>query len=419
MGWLKFPKYSNYFSITACLLIMIFGYIPFVEVQNILSGHVVALLVVGAAFSRLMVKHQVHEIIATNALAYISPKNLSSLSVTLMLISAFLSMWISNTSAVVMLIPVVLAISSKIECSAENMLLAIAYGATMGGMLTPIGTPANLVAIDYAARFFDLKIGFAQWFLGVAPFVLTFMAFFAAYLWFSKSETINFKQAKANITQHQMTIIRALSTCVLLWATKTLPFGGWEGMLVWVTNGGLPSGLSRIYSEEAIGLATLVFCMFQFCPDKKQLWALEDITKISYSSIIMVIASLFFAEAVSQSGAVELIADHLKTLAHMSNTTWLLLVSSMVSMVTELCSNTAVTALSITLIDLIQSMTGMSVISCIFIITLSANSAFMLPTATPPNAMIIATEKISIAKTSQVGFCLSLLSILLLYFIYL
>lgn len=405
IGWFAYPKSSTQIGLAAILALIVFGYLPIYNTYQIVTGHVIALLFVGSCFSCLMVKHQVHEVISTNMLAYASPKTESALTIVVMLIAAFLSMWISNTSAVVMLIPVVLAAAKKIDGSPEAMLLASAYGATIGGMLTPIGTPSNLVAIDYAERFFGLQISFAQWFFGVLPFVTSLLIVFSAYLSMTNRKAISFKQDVVEVKRYQQMVIKAIGFSVLLWATKTLPFGGWQSLL------------SFQVSEELIGFMALVACYFVKTSSEERLWSVNDFSKIGYGSIVMVMTGLCFAQAVKLSGAIEILSEALLH-ASFSSSSWVFIVATMVSMMTELCSNTAVTALSLTMTEMMMNMSHLSVLPCILMITLSANSAFMLPTATPPNAMILGTGKIKLSRVIGLGALMSLCSVVLLFLLY-
>ncbi len=405
-GWILYPKKCIEIGVATVIGLVLLQYLSVTEMLSILFGHVVLLLFIGSCFSYLMVKHKVHEVISTNTLATLQPKSLSSLMIVVMGIAAFLSMWISNTSAVVMLIPIVAAIAQQTKLSSESILIIGAYGATIGGMLTPIGTPSNLVAVDYAERFFGIKVGFVDWFLYALPFVAVMLFILVGYIVLVYRQSVQVSISHIDVMPQQKRIIKLIAGCILLWATKTLPFGGWQAIV------------GDSITEEIIGLGVLILAYFSYCHKNRRLFTFSDLSKVSYSGIVMVMTGLCIAQAVKTSGVVEILSAHVSTLEGISSVSWLLMIASVVSALTELCSNTAVTALSLTLTDMMMSTSSLDPLSCIFIVTLSANSAFILPTATPPNALVLGTGKVSLSKMMGFGAVLSMISLLILRILY-
>lgn len=398
-SWLKWPKHSLVTSYLVCALLVLFGHLSIGTSVTLLSSHPVAILVVGCLLAQVLVKNNLHLVLSESLMAWFRPKTEYGIVLMMLFIASFLSMWMSNTSVVAMLIPVVTSLSETIEVKLSRLLLTIAYGATIGGMLTPIGTPANLVAIGYAERYFGIAIDFATWVSYAAPFVSMLLAGLSAYLFFvSSKKQIKYDAVVNPVTDSQKQVMLLLGICALLWATQSIPFGGWKSLI----------GYS--VSEEWIGIAVLLLISTRYYNGHKA-FSLSDVRTLPYSSIWMVIAGMFMAEAMVQYRVIPMMMDYLSTGGMLHSYQTLLLFGFFMSSVTEVCSNTAVTSLGLPLSDMMMRLSHMDALSCILLITFSANSAFMLPTATPPNALVLGTGQLSSKQLVLTGLYISTLSL--------
>lgn len=403
VSWFLNPKLVMQTSIMTCTLLVGYEYVSTYKALHIMFGHAVLLLVIGCLLSRIIVKNGLHKLIASNIMGFFQPKTEQSLVLIMMLTSILLSMWISNTSVVAMLIPVVMTLGKELSISCKGMLLSIGYGATLGGMLTPIGTPSNIVAVDYASRYFDIQIDFAMWFKWAAPFVL--MLFVSIMLFFiitCDRKTIDAKVSADQFSNSQFSVMLCLIICVLLWGTQTLPYGGWSALL----------GVK--ISEEIIGGVVLAVLYFITTDSGDRAFAFNDFGKISYNSIWMVVTGIFMAEALVAGGAIQMVIDLLNSSSGLHNYQALAVFGFILSFVTELCSNTAVTAMGLPLTQIMMKISTLDALPCIFLITLSANSAFMLPTSTPPNALILGTGRLSSKYMLTRGLLISMVSLFIL-----
>ncbi|MEC7030930.1 MAG: SLC13 family permease [Pseudomonadota bacterium] len=404
-SWFTWPKQSLRTSIACCFLITLYGLVPVKEAFAITISHPVVLLVVGCALAKLIVKNDIHLAISQTLVTQFRPKTELSLVILMLFVSSFLSMWISNTSVVAMLIPVTMSLSESLQIPCVRLLISIAYGATIGGMLTPIGTPANLVAVAYAQRYFNLQIDFMMWFSYALPFVSLLLCFVCLYFWYATSKRqLTITQSSYQISPAQKRLMIALSTCIILWATQTAPFGGWARML----------GVS--IQEEWIGLFILALCS-QVEYNKRRAFTLSDLATLPFSSIAMVVAGIFIAEGMMQQGVVVKAMNYFIQGQWLYNYQALALFGFVMSSITELCSNTAVASLGLPLSEVMMRLSHLEVIPCIFLITLSAHSAVMLPTATPPNALVLGTGKVTAKQLISVGLITSVASLGILVFI--
>ncbi len=401
-AWFAWPKETLRISALCCLLLIIYKFIPVSEGFLILVSHPVMLLVIGCALARLIVKNEIHLVISSSLVTKFKPENEFSLALLMLGVSGFLSMWISNTSVVAMLIPVVMSLSESLKLASARLLISIAYGATIGGMLTPIGTPANLVAVAYAQRYFGLEIDFMMWFSYALPFVLLLFSFISAYFWYvCERRAFAAVNLYYKMCEQQKKLLALLCLCVVLWATQAAPLGGWSGLL----------GYS--IKEEWVGIGILAICSCINFKGKKS-FTLKDIGHLPISSIAMVVAGIFIAEAMVQKEVIPLMMSYAIQGQWLYNYQTLALFGLMMSSITELCSNTAVTSLGLPLSEVMMKLSHLEVLPCIFLITFSANSAFMLPTATPPNALVLGTGKLSARELVSVGAIMSVASLVIL-----
>jgi solute carrier family 13 (sodium-dependent dicarboxylate transporter), member 2/3/5 len=401
-GWFIWPKNTLITSNLTCFSLVIFGHVPWMSSLSILGSHPVILLVVGCLMAQVIIKNEIHLILSAYVMQKFKPSSEFALVLLMMGLAGFLSMWISNTSVVAMLIPVVIHLSKSLNISSVRLLLSIAYGATIGGMLTPIGTPANLVAVAYASRYFGIEIDFVMWFSWAAPFVMLLGASLGVYFWSvcQKERLVTFHQA-AKPLQAQKQIMMLLGLCVFLWASQYAPHVGWSRWL------------NFTIKEEYLGLAILSLCALISYKGQRAV-SFNDLRHLPYPSIWMVVTGIFIAEGMMERHVISLLMAQVLDGQWMYNYQTLALFGFMISLITELCSNTAVTSLGLPLSSIMMKLSHLEALPCIFLITLSANSAFMLPTATPPNALILGTGKLSSKQLISVGLLVSLSSLCIL-----
>lgn len=339
--------------------------------------------------------------------------------------SAFLSMWISNTSTTLMLLPVALSVVAGLselsnQLSAKefnnfklNLMLAIAYGATFGGMSTIVGTPPNAFLIAYLKTEHQIHIGFAEWMLATLPLTLGFIVafyFLTTRVLFPVSFStppsviVQIRQNRANLGAMGAAERRVAAVFLLV-------------VLAWITQGVVQKYLPTLaLSDTLIALigALSLFALDSGNAEKRQrLLAWDDLRDIPWDVLILFGGGLCLAAAFSASGLATWLGSNLASLHSLGPSMLVLGATALIIFLTEMTSNLATTATFLPVASAIALQIGVDPLMLAIPITLAASCAFMLPVATPPNAIIFASGHITIAQMMKAGFVLNLIGILL------
>ncbi|NQV69514.1 MAG: anion permease [Pseudohongiella sp.] len=373
-----------------------------------------------------------------------------------MLATGFLSMWLSNTATAMMMMPMgmslillyedlnkqIVAEGGKIDDRAENfsltLLLGIAYGASIGGFATLIGTPPNGVLVTQMTQLFPEApdITFASWMMFALPMSVVYMLIAWVVLTrfvfplpastpFSGREFIRSEIAKLGImSTEEKRVTVVFVSAALLWMTrKDRLFGpeidifGWshylDGFLSWI--GTSPVGYMIDDGTVSIAMGLALFMI----PASKQIggrlmdW--EDAKKLPWGILLLFGGGLALAKGFSTSGLGTYIANQLEAL--LGSASPLVIVMSTVGFITsltEVTSNTATISLSLPIMASLSQAIEVHPLLLLIPTTLAASCAFMLPVSTPPNAIVYGSGRVPIMKMVIAGFWLNLLSVLLL-----
>ncbi len=383
-----------------------------------------------------------------------------------MLATAFLSMWISNTASTLLMLPIGLAMLSSLESIihqngtgknktdqseksqsdlkkvATILMLAIAYSASLGGMATLVGTPTNIQFQQiWSDQFPDMdEISAGEWTFTVAPVVfIYFMATWCYLICFLPSvpELKHFRRsyikdkihALGKTTRAEYLMLLVFSITALLWILRTpvkwgdeIYFTGWG---IWGEKYLLYLGATKIFAAKAIHDSTvaiaMVILMFMIPAAKKEngdtdyLMDWETTQKIPWGILLLIGGGFAIANAFKATGLSLWFGSLLATYAA-NWPLWLLIavICFMMTFLTELTSNVA--TVSAVLPILASTATEMNLDPRMIMIpaTLATSCAFMLPVATPPNAIVFSSGKIEIATMAKYGIVLNLFGVALL-----
>jgi len=353
---------------------------------------------------------------------------------------AFLSMWISNTATALMLLPISLAVIHKLENEfgqrkihnfSVTLLLAIAYSCTLGGVATLIGTPPNLVLAKMLTVLFPdaPEISFGSWMLLTLPvslLMLSAVAILLTKVLFKVNKDVKLNKSfiedeyrqlgKISFEEKAVSIIFILTA--LLWIFRsdillgftTIP--GWSNLL--------PTSEFINDGTVAITMAFLLF-LIPSSTRKKSLLDHTAFVKVPWGIILLFGGGFALAKGFSSTGLANFIGEHLTGLQAISPILIILISGFMVSFLTELTSNTAVTQMLLPIVASVSIAIGMNPLLLMFTVTLSASMAFMLPVATPPNTIIFAGGRVKIFEMAKTGFALNIAGViivsLLVYFL--
>ena len=319
-----------------------------------------------------------------------------------MLASAVLSMWISNTATTLMLLPVALAVLERSEDPdlPIPLLLGIAYGASVGGIGTPIGTPPNVVFMGIYQETVGEAIGFAEWMSWAIPVVLVLLPIVA--LWLTRrlggaahSQVLTLPEVGAWSTEERR-VLTVFGLTALAWVTRTEPFGGWSGLL------NVP------YTHDSTVALLAVVAMFVVGNGKGgRLLDWETAAKIPWGMLILFGAGISIAAAFGESGLSVAIGNALSGLSAWHVMLVLIVICLAVTFLTETTSNTATTTLLMPI--LAAAAIGAAIDPRLLMIpaAMSASCAFMLPVATPPNVVVFSTGRIPLQRMAREGLVLN------------
>lgn len=341
-----------------------------------------------------------------------------------MFVCALLSMWMTNTSTTMMLLPIVLSIVAVIrdnvvdltDTDRDNfqiaMLLGLAYSASIGGLATLIGTPPNALLAGFMAENYGLELSFARWMLVGIPV----SAIMLPIAWIALTRFIfpvNIPASKAvddhlhglreqmgSISTPERRVAVVFVGVVLSWMFRR-PVTEWLG-LTGVSDAGI-----------VMTAAVLLFILPSGRSNAPQLMTWSDVTRLPWGVLILFGGGLSLAVAVSDSGLALWLGQQLAPLNAWGTAVLVIASVALVIFLTELTSNLATTATLLPVMGAIAIQAGVPPLVLVVPITIAASCAFMLPVATPPNAIVFATGKISIPKMVKAGIFLNITGIII------
>ena len=342
-----------------------------------------------------------------------------------MLVSAFLSMWVSNTSATMMLLPISLSVAGVVLANVKDLsdkqksdfrtalLLGLAFSASIGGMATLIGTPTNALFAAVMKETYGIEISFLSWMFVGLPIsaVLLPLAWYVLTHWvfivkIPASDSAQSHLSKLHAEIGKMTAPEKRVASIFLMVI----FG-------WILRGPLSSSFAiGGLSDTAIAMtgALLLFVLPSGDQDQSRLMTWSDVDRLPWGVLILFGGGLSLASAISSTGLAGWLGESLAPLSDYGVLVLVLVATLLVIFLTELTSNVATTATFLPVIGALAVEAGINPLVLCVPITLAASCAFMLPVATPPNAIVFSSNLLTIPQMIRAGFLLNLISVLLI-----
>ena len=340
-----------------------------------------------------------------NKIMTLAQGNLLIAVIYLFLITAFLSMWMSNTATAAMMLPLAMGILSRMDREKEHntyvfVLLGIAYSASIGGMGTLVGSPPNAIVAS------NLHLTFSDWLWYGLPIMLILMPLMIGTLWivFKPKLNIKFEQSFEKIEMNQQ---RILTLVIFGFIALCWIFSGQINPLI---SGllGLQKNIASFDSVVAL-LAAIIICSTGVA-NWKQIQENTD-----WGVLMLFGGGLTLSAVLKDSGASKILADGIVFLVQDQHYYLIgLLVATFIIFLTEFTSNTASAALLVPIFISIAQSLGIPEIGLALIIGLGASCAFMLPVATPPNAIVFGTGCVEQKEMVRAGFVLNIVCILVI-----
>jgi sodium-dependent dicarboxylate transporter 2/3/5 len=355
-----------------------------------------------------------------------------------MLVTALLSMWVSNTATAIMMLPVAISVidlvarqmggpgdlreptasDSPMRHFALALLLGIAYAASIGGLGTPIGTPPNILLLSYVKNHLGREISFVRWMGAALPLV----AIFLPLTWWLLTRVlhpIRFERISGGaelirgalrelgpMRRGERVALVAFASVSLLWVTRPL--------LVEIEI----AGSRPLAGLSDAGIAMLAAVALFVTPVERRplRFALdwETAMRLPWGILVLFGGGLSLAAAIQANGVGEMLGSAVSFLAGVPTLLLVLAVVTLIVFLTELTSNTATTATFLPVLAALAAGLGMEPLLLIVPAALSASCAFMLPVATPPNAVVFGSGLVSIADMSRAGFWLNWIGVALI-----
>ncbi|MDF1654994.1 MAG: SLC13 family permease [Coxiellaceae bacterium] len=334
-----------------------------------------------------------------------------------MVATAFLSMWISNTATTLLMLPIALSVIEAVDADesyAKALLLAIAYSASIGGMGTIIGTPPNALLVAYMEQSANYDLSFFEWSVIAVPLVVVSIPLVYWVLTRFVFKLHKLKQTSAahsqvfiqkeyaalgQIKKPEKLIMAIFLLTATLWIIRPL-LNDWLPLLS-------DTGIS-IFATILLFITPVNFGQGEFVLNWE--WA----KKIHWEVLVLFGGGLSLAEAVKSSQLSHWLSQFLTGLHTLPLPLVIVGVLVMILFLTELTSNTATTAIFLPIIALFAGAVKLDPIYLLIPITLSASCAFMLPTATAPNAVVFSSGKVRITDMLRAGFMLNILFVVLI-----
>lgn len=420
---------------TALLPVALFpllGVMPGKAVAGTYFNHIIFLFIGGFIMALAMQRWNLHRRIALRTILIIgsSPKRIL---LGFMVATAFLSMWISNTATTMMMVPIAMAIILKLKESSPGpvtsrfsvgLLIGIAYSASIGGFATLIGTPPNLAFSKIFATSFPKApdITFASWIPFGLPLSIVFLAIcwlLLTYMFLPRGKTLDTDQTIFREEYRQLgrmgfeerIVLILFSLLALLWLFRTeidvgaFAIPGWSRLL--------PNASYIDDGTVAMAVSMLLFLIPSRSKKGEMIMDWRTATKLHWGIVILFGGGFALAAGFQQSGLSMWLAGHLQALGGIPKLFMVGAVSTLLTFLTELTSNTATTQIVLPLLGSLAVAIKTNPLLLMLPATLSASCAFMLPVATPPNAIVFGTGEVRMADMIKSGIIMNLIGVVL------
>jgi len=381
----------------------------------------------GFVIAIAMEKWELHRRIALSIISLVGTST-SNIVLGFMLATGFLSMWVSNTAAVMMMLPIGTAITYQVAQALKNqeqsfeeeetkfnkaLLFAIGFSGSIGGVGTLIGTPPNTILAAIIKELYGYQISFAEWMLFAMPVVI--LLILATWLYLTKvafpiklkqipggKELItNEKKKLGKIGYEEGMVLVVFVLAAFFWITRTFL---WEDIIP------IP-GISD--TMISIAAAVLLFMI----PAKNvggRLLDWADSKDLPWGVLLLFGGGLAIAAGFKQTGLASWIGNQLTVLEGFSFIIIIIATTGLVLFLTEITSNTATATMILPVLGALALALNVHPFALMVPAAMAATCAFMLPVGTPPNAIIFATGKIKIMEMVKAGFWINIFAWILI-----
>ncbi len=417
-------------SVTALIPLILFPLVGVLDLKTVSHSYgspIVFLFFGGFVMALALEKVNLHKRIALTIIK-ITGTSPDRVILGFMIATAFMSMWISNTACTVVMLPIALSVIQLLiddkdgftmndRNFALSIMLGIAFAANVGGVATIIGTPPNSILVGFLENEYQIEVSFFNWMLLALPFSVLMIAiiYMVIVKWMYPNRIQNFTASKdvihtelqklGKITPIERRVLTIFSIVIFLWISRT------------TINSAFPTLNLSDTGISMMGAFALFVIPFRLGKGEFVLqW--KDTPKLPWGILILFGGGLALASGLSHAGLIELVANMIA-----ANKGWSLLVVTSLLIVfmlfmTELMSNVALVAIFVPVVAGIAIGLDVPMLHLLIPVTMAASCAFMLPMATPPNAIVFASGHVKVSEMVRVGLILNIISVLLLIILF-
>mgnify|MGYP001173315711 FL=1 len=385
-------------------------------------GHKYVFLYIGGFIIAIAIqKWNLHKRIALNIINLIGT-NIVNIILGFMIATAFMSMWISNTATSVMMLPIAIAIVSQLKdnpntAEDENLnfgkalMLAIAYSASIGGVATLIGTPPNLVLAGVVEETFGYEITFAKWFQFGFPISLVLLLLCWKYL---TGYAFKFKQ-KTFPGGRQEISKQLISLGKISYEEKLVASVFAITAFAWISRSFILESIIPGIDDTIIAMiGAIIIFLLPTKNRKRRILNWDEAVKLPWGILLLFGGGMALAAGFKESGLALWIGNQMTLLDGVSLLLLVFILIASVNFLTEITSNLATTAMLLPILYPMSMTIDVHPFILMVSATVAASCAFMLPVATPPNAIVFGSGYLRIPDMVRVGIWMNLISIILL-----
>ncbi len=384
------------------------------ETASAYAHPLIFLFLGGFILALALEKWHLHRRFAVTVLKLIGTKP-ATLVGGFMFIAATLSMWITNTATTLVMLPILLSIIGLLDKNSANkknfslcLLLGVAYAASIGGIGTIIGTVPNMFTVSFIQNELGTDISFAKWMTIGLPIVIVFipLVWWLLTHWIYPPGDDEVGQEFLDEKPEPWSIGAKLTLAIFLLTAAC-----------WICRPLLmkrPPLANLSDTGIAIIAALLLFSIPVNLKQRKFLMDWDTALRVPWGVLLLFGGGLALAGAIRANGVGELLASQLSSLHGVPPLLMTMMVVSFIIFLTELTSNTATTTALIPIFAVMAEGLGINPLSIILPATIAASCAFMLPVATPPNAIVFSSNLIRVPEMARAGFWLNLTGILVI-----
>jgi len=416
-------------SVTALLPLILFPLLKIMPIADVGANYgspIIFLFFGGFVLALALEKVNLHRRIALTIIR-LTGTTPNKVVLGFMIATGLMSMWISNTASTVVMLPIAMSVIKLLiddedgftkddQNFALSVMLGIAFSANAGGIATVIGTPPNSVLIGLLENEYNIEISFLKWMTLGLPFSILMIAIIYVVLvkWMFPNKNVQFNASKevintelnklGKITAKEKRVLTIFGITVFLWIFRTL------------INKLIP-GLALSDTIISMMAAVSIFAIpFNFRKGDFIIhW--RDTEKLAWGILLLFGGGLALAKGMSAGGIVDVVSNAIAS----SNISVLLTVSLLIILMlfmTELMSNVALVAVLAPVVAGIAIGLEIPILYVLIPVTIASSCAFMLPMATPPNAIVFASGFVKVHQMARVGIILNLIAVVLLILVY-